>query len=78
MVASIALESDATHLVRRMHVEVGGVEPSGSHSLLTLAHGGQWLEVATRTDFQGKPRRQVVARSSSPAREARPRIRASR
>ncbi|HYW25443.1 MAG TPA: ABC transporter ATP-binding protein [Terriglobales bacterium] len=42
--------------------EVGVVEPLGSHLLLTLALGGQWLKVATRTDFAVKPHDQVWLR----------------
>jgi multiple sugar transport system ATP-binding protein len=42
--------------------EVGVVEPLGSHLLLTLALGGQWLKVATRTDFAVKPHDQVWVR----------------
>jgi multiple sugar transport system ATP-binding protein len=43
--------------------EVGVVEPLGSHLLLTLALGGQWLKVATRTDFAVKPHDQVWVRA---------------
>ena len=42
--------------------EVGVVEPLGSHLLLTLALGGQWLKVSTRTDFPVKPHDQVWLR----------------
>ena len=42
--------------------EVGVVEPLGSHLLLTLAVGAQWLKVATRTDFQVEPHDQVWLR----------------
>ncbi|HXM55732.1 MAG TPA: ABC transporter ATP-binding protein [Candidatus Dormibacteraeota bacterium] len=42
--------------------EVGVVEPLGSHLLLTLALGAQSVKVATRTDFQVKPRDQVWLR----------------
>jgi multiple sugar transport system ATP-binding protein len=42
--------------------EVGVVEPLGSHLLLTLTLGSQLIKVATRTDFQVKPRDQVWLR----------------
>jgi len=42
--------------------EVGVVEPLGSHLLLTLALGSQSLKVATRTDFQVRPRDRVWLR----------------
>jgi multiple sugar transport system ATP-binding protein len=42
--------------------EVGVVEPLGSHLLLTLALGSQWLKVATRTDFQVSPHDRVWVR----------------
>lgn len=42
--------------------EVGVVEPLGSHLLLTLALGGQWLKVQTRTDFQVQPHDRVWLR----------------
>ena len=42
--------------------EVGVVEPLGSHLLLTLALGAQWLKVATRTDFAVKPHDRVWLR----------------
>jgi multiple sugar transport system ATP-binding protein len=42
--------------------EVGVVEPLGSHLLLTLALGAQWLKVATRTDFPVEPHDRVWLR----------------
>ena len=45
-----------------MPAEVGVVEPLGSHLLLTLTLGSQIVKVATRTDFQVKPRDRVWLR----------------
>jgi ABC-type sugar transport system ATPase subunit len=42
--------------------EVGVIEPLGSHLLLTIALGRQWLKVATRTDFAVEPHDQVWVR----------------
>jgi len=44
--------------------EVGVVEPLGSHLLLTLALGAQWVKATTRTDFAVKPRDRVWIRPS--------------
>src|SRR5262249_61885240 len=48
-----------------MPAEVGVVEPLGSHLLLTLTLGSQVVKVATRTDFQVKPRDRVWLRPRS-------------
>ena len=47
--------------------EVGVVEPLGSHLLLTLMLGAQWLKVSTRTDFPVKPRDRVWLRPAEGA-----------